>query len=68
LRPNVYDDFVRSALPVDDYIPAIRDGLRAHRAVVVVALLLMTVAVVASLVPAVRATRLDPVTTLRRGG
>ena len=35
---------------------------------VVVALLLMTVAVVASLVPAVRATRLDPVTTLRRGG
>jgi putative ABC transport system permease protein len=33
---------------------------------VVVALLLMTVAVVASLVPAVRATRLDPVTTLRQ--
>ena len=33
---------------------------------VVVALLLMAVAVVASLVPAVRATRLDPVTTLRQ--
>jgi ATP-dependent helicase HrpB len=28
---------VRAALPVDDYIPAIRDALRAHRAVVVVA-------------------------------